>query len=240
MDRVVVVTGGSRGIGKAIALEFAKRGEIIAILDLNGEAAEETAKECSTLSGKAAKAYSCQVGDYASCEETVKQIIEELGGIDVLINNAGITRDTLMLRMKEEDFDTVINVNLKGVFNMMKACYSHFMRKKSGKIINMSSVSGIMGNAGQTNYSASKAGVIGLTKSVAKELASRGVCVNAIAPGFIETPMTESFKDRPEILEAIPMGRMGRPEEIAHLAVFLSENDYITGEVIRIDGGMAM
>ncbi len=240
MDRVIIVTGGSQGIGKAIAVEFAKKGEKLAILDLNMEAAEETARECSAISQKEAKAYFCQVGNFANCEETVKQIIEEMGSIDVLINNAGITRDTLMLRMKEDDFDAVINVNLKGVFNMMKACYSHFMRKKSGKIINMSSVSGIMGNAGQTNYSASKAGVIGLTKSVARELASRGICVNAIAPGFIETPMTQSFKDRPEILDAIPLGRMGKPEEIAHLAVFLSETDYITGEVIRIDGGMAM
>lgn len=240
MDKTVVVTGGSRGIGKAIALEFAKRGDKIAVLDLNMEAAEETAKECSTLSGKDAKAYLCQVGSAEECDATIKKIIEELGGVDILINSAGITRDTLMLRMKEEEFDAVINVNLKGTFNMIKACYSHFMKKRSGKIINLSSVSGIMGNAGQTNYSASKAGVIGLTKSVAKELASRGVCVNAIAPGFIETPMTESFKDRPEILSAIPMGRMGKPEEIAHLAVFLSETDYITGEVIRIDGGMAM
>ena len=240
MDRVVVVTGGSRGIGKAIALEFAKKGEKLAILDLNMEAAEETAKECSAVSGKDAKAYCCQVGNTDACAETVKQIIDDFGGVDVLINNAGITRDTLMLRMKEEEFDSVIEVNLKGTFNMMKACYSHFMKKRSGKIINLSSVSGLMGNAGQTNYSASKAGVVGLTKSVAKELASRGVCVNAIAPGFIETPMTESFKDRPEVLAAIPMGRMGKPEEIAHLAVFLSETDYITGEVIRIDGGMAM
>lgn len=240
MDRVVVVTGGSRGIGRAIALEFARHGEAVAILDMNFEAAEETARECAAQSGKAAKAYECRVDDLACCEETVKKIIEEMGGIDVLINNAGITRDTLMLRMKEEDFDAVINVNLKGVFNMMKACYSHFMRKRSGKIVNMSSVSGIMGNAGQTNYSASKAGVIGLTKSVAKELASRGVCVNAIAPGFIETPMTESFKERSEVLAAIPLGRMGKPEEVASLAYFLSETDYITGEVIRIDGGMAM
>lgn len=240
MDKTVVVTGGSRGIGKAVALAFAKCGAKLAILDLNIESAEETARECSSLSGKAAKAYLCQVGEFKDCEETVKKIIEDLGGIDVLINSAGITRDTLMLRMKEEDFDAVINVNLKGTFNMIKSCYSHFMKKRSGKIINLSSVSGIMGNAGQTNYSASKAGVIGLTKSVAKELASRGVCVNAIAPGFIETPMTESFKDRPEILDAIPMGRMGKPEEIADLAIFLSEADYITGEVIRIDGGMAM
>lgn len=240
MDKTVVVTGGSRGIGKAVALAFAKRGDRVAILDLNMELAEETAKECASLSGKEAKAYSCQVGDFANCTETIDKVIKELGGVDVLINSAGITRDTLMLRMKEEDFDAVIGVNLKGTFNMIKACYSHFMKKRSGKIINLSSVSGIMGNAGQTNYSASKAGVIGLTKSVAKELASRGVCVNAIAPGFIETPMTESFKDRVEILDAIPMGRMGKPEEIAELAIFLSEADYITGEVIRIDGGMAM
>ncbi len=240
MDKTVVVTGGSRGIGKAVALAFAKRGDKVAILDLNMELAEETAKECASLSGREAKAYSCQVGDFANCTETIDNVIKDLGGVDVLINSAGITRDTLMLRMKEEDFDAVIGVNLKGTFNMIKACYSHFMKKRSGKIINLSSVSGIMGNAGQTNYSASKAGVIGLTKSVAKELASRGVCVNAIAPGFIETPMTESFKDRPEILEAIPMGRMGKPEEIASLAIFLSEADYITGEVIRIDGGMAM
>ena len=240
MDKTVVVTGGSRGIGKAVALAFAKRGDRVAILDLNMELAEETAKECASLSGKEAKAYSCQVGDFVNCTETIENVIKDLGGVDVLINSAGITRDTLMLRMKEEDFDAVIGVNLKGTFNMIKACYSHFMKKRSGKIINLSSVSGIMGNAGQTNYSASKAGVIGLTKSVAKELASRGVCVNAIAPGFIETPMTESFKDRVEILDAIPMGRMGKPEEIAELAIFLSEADYITGEVIRIDGGMAM
>ncbi len=240
MDKTVVITGAGQGIGKAVALSFAKRGDKIAILDVNLDLAEETAKECSSLSGKDAKAYLCQVGSLASCEDTVKKIIEDLGEIDVLINSAGITRDTLMLRMKEEEFDAVINVNLKGTFNMIKASYSHFMKKRSGKIINLSSVSGIMGNAGQTNYSASKAGVIGLTKSVAKELASRGVCVNAIAPGFIETPMTESFKDRPEILSAIPMGRMGKPEEIAELCIFLSEADYITGEVIRIDGGMAM
>ena len=236
MDKTVVITGAGQGIGKAVALSFAKRGDKVAILDVNPQLAKETAKECSSLSGKDAKAYLCQVGDLGICEETVKKIIEDLGGIDVLINSAGITRDTLMLRMKEEEFDAVINVNLKGTFNMIKASYSHFMKKRSGKIINLSSVSGIMGNAGQTNYSASKAGVIGLTKSVA----SRGVCVNAIAPGFIETPMTESFKDRPEILSAIPMGRMGKPEEIAELCIFLSEADYITGEVIRIDGGMAM
>lgn len=239
MDRTVVVTGGSRGIGRAIALAFAERGENVAILDLNMESAEETAKDCAAF-GKKAKAYCCQVGSAEECEETVKQIIEDFGGIDVLINNAGITRDTLMLRMKEEDFDAVINVNLKGVFNMIKACYSHFMRKRSGKIVNLSSVSGIMGNAGQANYSASKAGVIGLTKTAAKELGSRGVCVNAIAPGFIATDMTENFKDRPEILDQIPLGRMGKPDEVAALAVFLSESDYITGEVIRIDGGMAM
>ncbi len=240
MDKTVVVTGGSRGIGRAIALEFAKCGDNIAVIySGNREKAEETVKECLEY-GKGAKAYCCQVESLDDCGETVKAIIEDFGGIDVLVNNAGITRDSLMLRMKEEDFERVIDVNLKGAFNMIKSCYSHFMKKRGGKIINISSVSGIMGNAGQANYSASKAGIIGLTKSVARELAGRNVCCNAIAPGFIETDMTESFKDRPEILEEIPLGRMGKPEEVASLAVFLSGNDYITGEVIRIDGGLAI
>lgn len=238
--KTFVITGGSRGIGRAIALLAAERGNNVAIIYAgNTEMAEKTREECTAL-GAEAKAYRCSVQNLSECEGTAEEIIKDFGGADVLVNSAGITRDSLILRMKEDDFDAVIDVNLKGTFNMIKSFYSHFTKKRSGKIINLSSVSGLMGNAGQANYSASKAGIAGLTKSVAKEMARRGICCNAIAPGFIETDMTEAFRDKKEILDYIPLGRMGKADEVAALALFLAENDYITGEIIRIDGGMAM
>ena len=217
--KTALVTGASRGIGRAIALRLAEDGANVAVI----------------YAGSADKAE-------AVVNETVKAVTNDLGKIDILVNNAGITRDGLMLRMKDEDFDAVLDTNLKGAFNMIRACYSGFIRKKSGRIINISSVSGIMGNAGQANYSASKAGVIGLTKSVARELASRGITCNAVAPGFIQTDMTENLGDNNPLLNSIPLGRMGKPEDIAAAVAFLASDSaaYITGEVLKVDGGLAI
>lgn len=240
--KTAVVTGGSRGIGKAICLKFAENGADIAFLYAgNTAAAEETLKELEEL-GVKAKAYQCNVSDANAAAEVLKEITKDFGGIQILVNNAGITKDKLVPMMKAADFDAVIDTNLKGTFYMIKGVYPLFLKQKSGKIINISSVSGLNGNAGQANYSASKAGVVGLTKSVAKELASRGICCNAIAPGFIATDMTETFTGNDALKDAIPMKRFGTPEDVAKLALFLAsaESDYITGEVIRIDGGMAM
>ncbi len=240
--KCAVVTGASRGIGAAIALDFLKKGaNVAAIYAGNEEAAKEVLKKAEEFEGEC-KIYKCDVSDFAQSADTVKQIIEDFGGIDILVNNAGVTRDKLVLQMNEEDFDKVIDINLKGAFNMIKHCYRNFMKRKYGKIINVSSVSGIMGNPGQANYSASKAGIIGLTKTVAKELASRNVCCNAIAPGFVKTDMTKDFEDNKEVYDMIPLKRMAKPGEIANLASFLADDlsDYITGEVIRIDGGLAM
>lgn len=238
--KTAVVTGGSRGIGKAISIAFAQQGANVAIVYAgNDQAAKITEAEIKAL-GCECRIYKCNVADMTECEATVKAVIEEFGKIDILVNNAGITRDKLVLQMNEDDFDDVLDINLKGAFNMIKQCYRTFMKNRAGKIINLTSVSGLMGNAGQANYSASKAGIIGLTKSIAKELAGRNICCNAIAPGFVETDMTESFKENQNILEAIPLKRMGKPEEVAALAVFLAQADYVTGEVIRIDGGLAM
>lgn len=237
-----VITGASRGIGRAIALKFAESGANVAVLyNGNKEKAEEVVREALAF-GVQAKAYACNVADGAACKATVDAIISDFGGVDILVNNAGITRDKLTLQMSESDFTDVIDANLKGAFHMIQCCYRNFMKKRYGKIINVSSVSGIMGNPGQANYSASKAGIIGLTKTIAKELAGRNVCCNAIAPGFVETDMTESFKDNAELLQSIPLKRMGKAEEVASLAAFLADDssDYITGEVIRIDGGLAM
>lgn len=239
--KTAVVTGGSRGIGKAICLKFAENGADIAFLYAgNTVKAEETQKELEAL-GVKAKAYQCNVADADAVAAAVKEIVKEFGGIQILVNNAGITKDKLVPMMKAADFDAVIDTNLKGVFYMMKGVYPLFLKQKGGKIINISSVSGLTGNPGQANYSASKAGVVGLTKSVAKELASRGICCNAIAPGFIATEMTEALEND-ALKEAIPMKRFGEAEEVAKLALFLAseQSDYITGEVIRIDGGLAM
>lgn len=242
--KTAVVTGGSRGIGKAIALKMAREGANVAVLYAGNEAAAQ--ETCSLIEqcGVKAKAYRCDVVDDRQTKETVNAILADLGGIDILVNNAGVVRDGLILSMKEEDFDTVINTNLKGAFHMIKHTYRHFMKKRSGRIINITSVSGVTGNAGQANYSSAKAGLIGLTKSTAKELAGRNVTCNAIAPGFIDTDMTAALPEKVKdtAVEAIPLKRMGSPADIANLAAFLAgdEAGYITGEVIKIDGGLCM
>ena len=240
--KVAVVTGGSRGIGRAICLKLAENGADIALIFAgNEEKAQETAREAAAF-GVRAQAYRCNVADFAETTAVFKQILTDFGGIHILVNNAGITRDKLLLAMSEEDFDAVVGVNLKGAFNTIKQVYRPFSRQRSGKIINITSVSGLMGNPGQANYSASKAGLIGLTKTVAKELTSRGVCCNAVAPGFVETDMTRDFTDNEVLKNSIPLKRFGKPEDIAELVLFLASDvsNYITGEVIRCDGGMAM
>jgi len=238
--KVAIITGGSRGIGKAIALKLAQQGADIAIVYAgNTEKANEVCKLAEEM-GVRAKAFSCDVSDFTATKEIVDAIKKELGTVDILINNAGITRDGLIMTMKEDDFDSVIDVNLKGAFNMTRHCSAIFLRKRSGKIINISSVAGVMGNAGQANYSASKAGLIGLTKTVAKELASRNICCNAVAPGFIKTDMTQDVATEEVISSAIPLGRIGTPDEVAELTSFLCSADYITGQVICIDGGLAV
>ena len=242
--KTALITGASRGIGKAIALKLAGQGANIAIPYLGDPAeAEQAQKEIETLGVKCAM-YVCDVSSFEASKEVVEKVIEEFGGIDILVNNAGIVRDKLILSMKEEDFDMVINVNLKGAFNMIKHTYSHFMKKRRGRIISISSIVGLNGNAGQANYSSSKAGLIGLTKSTAKELGGRNSTVNAIAPGFIDTDMTQQLSDKvKDAMKAqIPMKRPGTPEDIANLALFLASDEasYITGEVIRVDGGYAM
>lgn len=240
--KVAVVTGGSRGIGKATAQKLASLGADIAVVYRSEDAA--AAELCSELQQQGVKAepFKLDVSVYDDAKETVDRIMETFGHIDILVNCAGITKDRLIAMMKEDGFDAVINVNLKGTFNMIKHCTPVFMKQRSGKIINLASVSGIIGNAGQANYSASKAGIIGLTKSVAKELAGRGVCCNAVAPGFVETEMTANLSKNNKLVDQIPMKRMGQPEEVAELIAFLASpvSDYITGEVIKIDGGIAI
>lgn len=240
--KVAVVTGGSQGIGLEICRKFAENGADIAILYVGEAANAESARTELSAKGGTVRLYPCDVSDSGAVAQTCAQILKDFGRVDILVNNAGITRDNLMMRMSESDFDAVINVNLKGAFYMTKNFCRAMMKQRSGKIINISSISGLFGNAGQANYSASKAGLVGLTKSTAKELASRGICCNAIAPGFIATSMTTDFQDNPDVLKTIPVGRFGKPEEVAGLALFLAsaQADYITGEVIRIDGGIAM
>ncbi len=242
--KVALVTGGGRGIGKAICLALGRLGATV-IVNYNGskEKALEVVNEINSFGGKA-DSIQCDVSDYEACEIMVKEIVEQYKKVDILVNNAGVTRDNLILRMSENDFDTVIKTNLKGAFNTIKHLTKNFLKLKSGKIINISSVSGVMGNAGQANYSASKAGLIGLTKSIARELSSRNICVNAVAPGFVETEMTQAMPN--EVLEnalkSIPLGRIGLPEDIANAVAFLASDmaNYITGQVICVDGGMAI
>jgi 3-oxoacyl-[acyl-carrier protein] reductase len=242
--KVALVTGAGRGIGRAIAVKLAADGARV-IVNYNGS--EEKAKETVSLieeAGGEAWAVRCDVSDFASCAELAKTITEKYGRLDILVNNAGVTRDGLILRMSEEDYDKVLDTNLKGAFNTIRHFSPAFLKQRGGKIINISSVSGVLGNAGQANYSASKAGLIGLTKSVARELASRGICVNAVAPGFIETDMTEAMSDKAKeaVLGNIPLKRTGKVSDVAETVAFLagSASDYITGQVLCVDGGMAI
>ncbi len=240
--KVAIITGGSRGIGKEIAKKFAKENYNLVINYVSEKTnTEELKKEFEAL-GAEVLFIKTNVTSYEECEKMAKDAINKFGKIDVLVNNAGVTKDSLLLRMKEEDFDTVINVNLKGTFNVTKACIPYMMKKKSGKIVNISSVVGISGNSGQANYAASKAGIIGFTKSVAKELASRNILANCVAPGYIATDMTNGLSDavKESINNQIPLKRVGMPEEVAKAVYFLAgeENSYITGQVLNVDGGM--
>ena len=238
--KVAVITGGSRGIGAAIADKFASMGADVAVLCSSGtEAAEAVAQNLSEKYGVKALAYRCNVASFEESKATVAAIKKDFGTVHILVNNAGITRDGLVATMKEETWDAVLDTNLKGAFNMIRHCTGLFLRNREGCIINISSVSGMIGNPGQANYSASKAGLIGLTKTVAKELGSKGIRCNAIAPGFIRTAMTEDQEDSP-LLSMIPLGRMGEAEDIAQAAAYLATAGYVTGEVLRVDGGIAM
>ena len=243
-DKIAVVTGASRGIGRQIALTMAKEGAAV-IVNYNGSAAgaEAVVKEICEAGGQA-EAVQCNVSDYAKAEEFLKYVIGKYKRIDILVNNAGITKDNLLMKMSEEEFDKVIEVNLKGAFNCMKHVSRIMLKQRSGHIINMSSVSGVMGNAGQVNYCASKAGIIGMTKSLARELGSRGITVNAIAPGFIETEMTDVLSEdvKENLLGSIPLKRMGQTKDIAETVAFLASDKaaYITGQTISVDGGMGM
>ena len=241
--KVALVTGAAQGIGKAVALLLARHGADIVVSDINLEKAEETAKEIESI-GPKAMAIKVNVASLNDVEQMVEAVLKKFGRIDILINNAGITRDKLILRMTEEDWDIVLNVNLKGTFNCTKMVIRHMAKQRSGKIVSIASVVGEMGNAGQVNYAASKAGVIGLTKTIAREFAKRGINVNAIAPGYIETPMTEFLSDKvkEELKRLIPMERLGKPEDVAEAVLFLvsEESNYITGQVLNVNGGIYM
>ena len=243
-EKIAVVTGASRGIGRAIAKELALKGAFV-IVNYNGskQAADETVNEITQAGGKAV-GVQCNVADAAECEAFINNIISEYGRIDILVNNAGITRDGLLMKMSEADFEAVLSTNLKGTFHTIRHASRYFLKQRYGRIVNISSVSGVMGNAGQANYSASKAGVIGLTKSVARELASRGITCNAVAPGFIETDMTDAMTEsaKEAVQKQIPLGRCGNTKDVAELVTFLASDKaaYITGQVISVDGGMCM
>ncbi|WP_253206018.1 3-oxoacyl-[acyl-carrier-protein] reductase [Clostridium estertheticum] len=242
--KTAVVTGASRGIGRAIALKLAKHGANVVVNYRNSvDAVQEVVKEIEDL-GVKVLAIQADISSYDDVENMIKKSVEEFGSIDILVNNAGITKDGLLMRMKEADFDSVIDINLKGAFNCTRHVAAIMLKQRSGRIINISSVSGITGNAGQVNYSAAKAGIIGMTKSVAREFGGRGVTCNAVAPGYIQTDMTEdlSAKVKDTIMSTIPLKRLGRPEDVANVVAFLATDEaaYITGQVINVDGGMAM
>lgn len=242
-EKNALVTGAAQGIGKAIALTLAKEGTNVAICDVNLEKAEETAKEIEAF-GVKSLTLKTNVADAKEVEDLFTKVIEKFTRVDILVNNAGITRDGLLVRMNEADWDAVININLKGTFNCTKIASRYMMKNRYGRIVNISSVVGLIGNAGQTNYAASKAGVIGITKSVAKELASRNITVNAVAPGYISTTMTDKLTEdqKNAMLKLIPLARLGQPQDVANVVLFLVSPlaDYITGQVIPIDGGMVM
>ncbi len=241
--KVALVTGGAQGIGRSVALMLAGNGSDVAISDINLEMARATAKEIEEF-GRRALAIEANVARFEDGERMVRETVEALGRIDILVNNAGITRDGLMLRMSEEDWDLVLDVNLKGAFNCTKAAIRHMMKQRSGRIVNIASVVGLMGNAGQANYAASKAGLIGFTKTVAREFASRGITVNAVAPGYIDTPMTQALPEnvKEELKKLIPLDRLGKPEDVAKAVFFLvtSASAYVTGQVLQVDGGLYM
>lgn len=242
--QVALVTGSARGIGSEIAKKLASLGATV-IVNYSGsrEKAEETVQQIVSAGGNA-KCIQCDVSDFAASKDMADQILQEFGRLDILVNNAGITKDGLIMKMSEEDFDRVLEINLKGAFNMIRHFSRSFLKQRQGKIINISSVSGVLGNAGQANYAASKAGLIGLTKSVARELASRGICVNAVAPGFIQTDMTANMPESAKkgMTDLIPLGRIGEAKEVAEVVAFLADEggNYITGQVICVDGGMAI
>ena len=242
-DKVAIVTGSARGIGRAIALELVRNGAKLVICDLNMDDIQIVVDQFTEMGGEA-KGFVSNVTQAEDAQQLIDKTIEAFGKVDILVNNAGITRDNLLMRMKEDEWDAVIAVNLKGTYNCIRAIAKPFIKQRSGKIINLASVVGQIGNAGQVNYSASKAGVIGLTKSVAKELAARNVRVNAIAPGFIQTDMTAKLteKAKEELTNAIPLGKLGQPEDVAKVVLFLASDDaaYITGQVVNVDGGMVM
>ena len=242
-DKVALITGGARGIGRAIALAFAREGADIVIADVNQEEAEKTAGDIEAL-GRKSLPILMDVTNYAKVEEALNKILDKFGKVDILVNNAGITKDGLLLRMNEADWDAVIDVNLKGTFNCTKAVSKAMIKQHSGKIINIASIIGIIGNAGQANYSASKAGIIALTKTAAKELATRNINVNAVAPGFIQTEMTARLSEdiKQKMKEAIPLNKFGSPDDVAAVCLFLASEaaNYITGQTIVVDGGMVM
>jgi len=243
-NQVAVVTGAGRGIGHAIALRLAKEGARVASVSRTEANAKKTASEINGLRADAAKAYAVDVADQAAVQKAAAQIFEDFGRVDILVNNAGVTRDGLSMRMSMDDWDTVLNTNLKGAFNFTQAVMRPMIKQRGGRIINISSIAGLTGNAGQANYAASKAGLIGLTKTLARELASRGITVNAVAPGLIETDMTAVLSDeiRQSILEKVPLGKLGEPDDIAAAVAYLAsaEAKYITGQVLTVDGGMVM
>lgn len=242
--KTALVTGAAKGIGRAIALALAAEGAAV-VVNYNGsrEKAEQTAEEIRAL-GAESRVYQCNVADTEAAQTMIKEITAEYGRLDILVNNAGITRDNLIMKMSEEDFDAVISANLKGCFNTIKAVSRQMLKQRSGRIINITSVSGILGNAGQANYAASKAGIIGLTKTMARELASRGITVNAVAPGFVDTDMTQVLSDsvKEAAVSQIPLGHFGKPEDIANMVAYLASEKaaYVTGQIISVDGGMAI
>lgn len=243
-SKIALVTGAAKGIGRAIALALATKGTTV-VVNYNGskERAEAVVKEIKAL-GADGCAYQCNVADTEATLAMIKEIIEKYGRLDILVNNAGITRDNLIMKMSEEDFDAVIDANLKGCFNTIKAASRQMLKQRAGRIINITSVSGILGNVGQANYAASKAGIIGLTKTMAREFASRGITVNAVAPGFVDTDMTQALPEqiKEKVTAQIPLGRFGKPEDIANMVAYLASEkaEYITGQIISVDGGMAI